>query len=781
MKKFLFLLLAMLLILGATACANALDIPIISLYGECLIDYTNWNNKDTYGQATLTYNDSVNFFSKNIEIKPQGTSSLLAPKKNFTIKFSEGVKFVDAWGAQSKYVLKADYIDPTCSGNVVSAKLAAEINKTCGLFTGAPNYGVIDGYPVWVRINDEDAGLYNMTIPKDAWMFGMDENNPNHMVLSCEGWSDASKMLTSEIDYELDWSFEVGEATDESKAAFERMVNFVATADDKTFVEDFDQYLNLDACINYLCYVNIAKAHDNISKNMLMVTYNGKVWAPVLYDLDSLWGIGYDGLSLVESEGEWTKQIITDENNLLFRINHLFGDKVRERYWHLRNGILSKEHIMEAFETYTAPIPESYYEINTKLWNARGSRIRSLELMSQLMDSYLPTVDKLFEVPAAAVPSSETPKEVSAPVSRTPSVNYVWNTNGIQHTTYDPASLPVSMHFNYALNGEPISVDQLAGKSGQVDISIRVERKAGATDVYGVAALVYVDANQVSNLQVVGGTYENAADDYVFMGKSCLFDTNTSYELIMRMDATNFEPAKYMVTVSPVMLNAGYNNLEVLPTACGQLITLVGNGVDLHTSISDSNVYLTNISSALTALSASVQGMISAEEAAPQDEAAAAIESLLKDAEAYTDWMLTQFGYEILAEATTQDRINLLSAAAESAELTEDDKKKAASQIELLNKYLAIANKLNQTESALRAVNQSLMDITSFFPDLVGVYSFANDQLYSIFANMYTLCENLANYYYAYNGAGSVSYDPNAFSAWYDVIIFSNLDTLVTP
>ncbi|MBQ1257323.1 MAG: hypothetical protein IIX93_08630 [Clostridia bacterium] len=46
---------------------------------------------------------------------------------------------------------------------------------------------------------------------------------------------------------------------------------------------------------------------------------------------------------------------------------------------------------------------------------------------------------------------------------------------------------------------------------------------------------------------------------------------------------------------------------------------------------------------------------------------------------------------------------------------------------------------------------------------------------------MYTLYENLANYYNAYNGAGSVSYDPNTFSAWYDVIIFSNLDTLVTP
>ena len=298
--------------LSGISSEKSAGIPVVTLDGDCLVDYTNWTDKSTYYPATLTFTDGDRTFSMDIGIKPQGTSSLYGPKKNFTVKFAEGVSFSDKWGEQKKYVLKADYIDPTCSGNVVSAKLAAEMNKAYGVLVDTPNYGVIDGFPVWVTINGEDAGIFNMTIPKDAWLFGMDEENPNHLVLACEGWSPASRMQTAQIDYEADWAFEIGEATEENKAAFERMVEFVCTADDATFVAEFDQYLDLDACLNYLCFLNIAYANDNVAKNMLMVTYDGKVWYPALYDLDSLWGIGYDGTATSKVDGQWLNELLSD-------------------------------------------------------------------------------------------------------------------------------------------------------------------------------------------------------------------------------------------------------------------------------------------------------------------------------------------------------------------------------------------------------------------------------------------------------------------------------------
>ena len=160
-----------LIIVGVIAAAAALiawgvytgvfagksaSIPIVYLDGECLNDYTSWNDNSAYYPAALTFADGGETFTMDIEIKPQGTSSLHAPKKNFTVKFAEEVEFKDSWGAQKKYVLKADYIDPTCSGNVVSAQLAAQMNKKYGVLEDTPNYGVIDGFPIAVKIKLAD-------------------------------------------------------------------------------------------------------------------------------------------------------------------------------------------------------------------------------------------------------------------------------------------------------------------------------------------------------------------------------------------------------------------------------------------------------------------------------------------------------------------------------------------------------------------------------------------------------------------------------------------------
>jgi len=403
-KRYLYLAgaAAVLVVIIAVVCIafsqadKTESIPVISLDGECLNDYTNWNDKSTYYPATLTYTHGDKTFTKEIEIKPQGTTSLFAPKKNFTVKFAEGVEFVEKWGAQKKYVLKADYMDPTCSGNVVSAKLAAQMNEKYGVLADTPNYGVIDGFPIAVKINGKDAGVFNLTIPKDAWLFNMDPENPNHLVLACEGWSEASRMQSADIDYEADWSFEVGEPNDANKAAFERVVKFISSADDETFVRDFDQYLDLDACLNYICYINAGYALDNVAKNMLMVTYDGKVWYPVLYDLDSLWGIKYDGTAMAEPDGVWSENLLSDGNCLLYRVNWYFKDQVRQRYWELRESILSKENILNTFQRYMDWIPDEYYSIDNSLWNPDGSLIRTLDLMSQLMDEYLPIVDSHF-------------------------------------------------------------------------------------------------------------------------------------------------------------------------------------------------------------------------------------------------------------------------------------------------------------------------------------------------------------------------------------------------
>lgn len=771
MKKYLMLLAAAVLVLvGMAAFAEPAGIPVVALDGDCLIDYTSWNDKSTYYPATLSFTDGDQSFTKEIEIKPQGTTSLYAPKKSFTIKFAEGVEVVGSWGAQENYVLKADYIDPTRSCNVVSAKLAAEMNQKYGVMVDTPNYGVIDGFPVWVKINGEDAGIFNWTIPKDAWLFNMDAENPNHLALACEGWSDASILMSADIDYETDWSFEVGEPTDANKAAFERMVEFVSTADGKTFVEDFDQYLDLDACLNYICYINIASAYDNVAKNMLMATYDGKVWYPVLYDLDSLWGISYDGKTLVKDVFQQPEGLMSASNYLLYRVNHYFGDQVRQRYWELREGILTKEHIMESFEAYTARIPQEYYEIDHALWNADGSYIRTLDLMSQLLDESLPAVDERFMAEAEA-------SEASAAVLDGPATHYVWDKDGVLYSSEDVESLPVSMTLSYMLDGNAVTAQELAGKSGHLEAVLHVERDAGAAHAYGVTAIAHVEEAQCENIAVSGGTYEIVEQEYVCMGSTWLGGSYNSYEMQLQMDVTDFDPAEYVVVVSPLHIEGGGDDdsIRALLATAGEMTAIIDEGILLHERMVEMHGYLTTMQNGLAATGTSMQELLPSDAETGEEDAGSIMLGLLADAQAEADAMLTNFGYAVTEDIAFADRLQMLSEIAASVDRTDEEKAQASGQLVLIENYLAVVDRLEKTQQTVNEVNEALTEITSYLPDIVDAYEYSNNQLYALVYRIYTLYQNLESYYYANNGGGG-DYDYAEVGDWYDVIVFTNYE-----
>ncbi len=356
-----------------------------------------WQGKEDVREATLTYRDFSTgvSFTRAITIRPQGSSSLSYDKKNFTICMTEEPVALSAeWGAQSTYCLKANYIDPTQACNVVSAQLAAQMNAAYGLYEGTPNHGAIDGFPVWVILNGQDAGLYTWNIPKSAWMLGMDESNPNHIVMCCEGWSDGCLFKQDSYVLDEEWSLEVGQNTSATVEKFVRLMRFIANADDETFMAEFDQYLNLDACLNYYCFICIADALDNCGKNMLMATWDGQIWYPILYDLDSLWGIYWNGTETCEGSAI---ELVYCENRLFERIRTLYWEQLCARYAELREGVLSQSQIQEAFFRFGARIPSTSYTMDAQLWNSDGQYIRSFDLMWTLMEEYLPVVDEAFQ------------------------------------------------------------------------------------------------------------------------------------------------------------------------------------------------------------------------------------------------------------------------------------------------------------------------------------------------------------------------------------------------
>ena len=334
------------------------------------------------------------------KIKIQGTSSTQYAKKNYTINFYEDSTYGSkkkinvGWGAQSKYCLKANWIDKTHSRNVVTAKLGAQMQAKYGLFNVAPHNGTVDGFPVEIYINGEFHGLYTMNIPKDEWMFGMDKNNPNHIVICGENWNDP--VLFKSIPTDLkDWTVEAGPEDDATLQKVQRLVKFVKDSSDAEFKANFDQYLNFDSTINYYIMMNCAWLSDNAGKNMLLATYDGKVWYPTLYDLDTSWGTHWKGTSLYN----YSSGVVNGSNSLLWqRIEKLYKKEIAARYFELRQSVLSKENIMAEFNNFKTSIPKEVLDRETAKWNTAEHPIPGYDIsqIEEYINIVFPRLDNRF-------------------------------------------------------------------------------------------------------------------------------------------------------------------------------------------------------------------------------------------------------------------------------------------------------------------------------------------------------------------------------------------------
>ena len=376
------------------------DIPRVYIEGDYL---TGWGGKEDERLARLSYRSAALDFDCAVKMKPQGTSSLNYPKKNFTLNLYENDAFGKkmkvaartGWGAQSKYVLKADWVDPTHACNVVSAQLAAGMQAQYGLFSEAPNRGLIDGFPVLVHMNGRCVGLYNWTIPKDGWLFGFSGDDEDTALVLCAETQTGSCAFQASASFE-EWSVEYGQEDAAALAAFNRMVDFVRDSSDADFQERFGQYLNLDACLNYYCFAYLSAATDNLGKNMLMVSSDRQVWFPSLYDLDSLWGVSWDGVTAIGYERKCPEEYDCSTSLLWAKLVRCFPNELASRYEELRAGPLSTSTILASFEAYMERIPKRLYDEDMEIWPDIGSMTRDLDQIRTYLPARAQYVDYMI-------------------------------------------------------------------------------------------------------------------------------------------------------------------------------------------------------------------------------------------------------------------------------------------------------------------------------------------------------------------------------------------------
>lgn len=376
-KKLFFIAIGILLIFAAAFCALFFaDTGIPRLYLEG--DISEMHDKSDKRNIEFEYSsDSLNV-SGYAQIKIQGNSSTIFEKKNYTLKFYEDAEHTDklrldlGWGGEYEYCMKANWIDRTHSRNIVTARLVSQMQEKYGLFTDAPCNGAIDGFPVEIYINGSFLGLYTFNIPKDAWLFNMDKDKPDHILVCSDSWEDTN-LFMARPDFTL-WEVEVGEESDATLEKLNRLFDFVINSSDEEFRANFEDYINLDSALNYYVMTDFTYMYDNTGKNMLLATYDGKLWYLALYDMDSSWGTDTEGRGLFP----YKEQPLDMARNRLFaRMEELFAKELAERYFELREDILSEEHIMAEFNAFRDEIPFPSFFKEFVRWSSGWIRVPS--------------------------------------------------------------------------------------------------------------------------------------------------------------------------------------------------------------------------------------------------------------------------------------------------------------------------------------------------------------------------------------------------------------------
>lgn len=387
--------------------------PRLDLYGSM-----EGIGKKTRVALDATYQDAEQSFSCYGLLTLQGHSTFGLPKKNYTIRFYDtpdgnkkhSVNF-RTWKKEHKYILKANYADLSVSRNLVAARIWTSVVASRASVPAPlmklPTLGAVDGFPITVYLNGQFHGLYTLNLHKDDDLFQMKDGKREALVICNAQTTDESLFRAPAAfleDYSSDWEIEYCGTDDESwaKESFNDLITFIMESSDDDFKGHLQDYMDLDAAMDYLLFIYAMGLENSGAKDLVMLNY-GSTWIPSAYDMEEAFGLD-DRLAVyippedflpIYSDGQWS----SGTGSLLWdRLLNAFHDELLLRYYELRSGPFSESSMLTIFQEYIAQIPDGYYDQDFYLYPDRP--IPDLN-MSQQIEQYIlqrmPLLDHALE------------------------------------------------------------------------------------------------------------------------------------------------------------------------------------------------------------------------------------------------------------------------------------------------------------------------------------------------------------------------------------------------
>lgn len=560
------------------------DIPRVFFNGEK-------PTSKTAVHARIEYKSKTKHFKGYVEIKCQGTSSMAYPKKNYTIKpYEDETKTkklkIDfkGWGAQSKFCLKANFIDHSHARNICAARLWNQIVASRAnysllpeLLRTSPCNGAIDGFPIKVYYNNNYEGVYTWNIPKDKWMFNMDDTLDNHCVLCGEEY-DSGCFLTANASL---WSDEIHDVMPTSiVTSFNAFQNFVINSTDDEFKANLENYVYVDSLIDYYIFQYAICGLDSMGKNQLFATYDGAKWIATSYDMDSTFGLYWNGQSYVSAtyrmQDDYESGVHGKLNKLYVRLEKLFVNEIKARYKQLRADILSYNNIVNTFEPFMDIIGKDLYAEDLTIYT--GIPNGSTNNIQQIRNYYR---DRLVYVDA----------QINALQEAISCTNITLNSATLSFTTTDTQTLTATLTPTNATDKVVWSVNPTGICS--VNNGVVTPIKNGNCVVTATCGTKSATCNvTVSNLSNVPTINYELAEPLVCDGTSTYKDTNIQllssdniskdWTMLLEFTTAQLPTDQYNVIAHCMKEEPPYPGINIDISGSGRRV-VVPNGSSLYT------------------------------------------------------------------------------------------------------------------------------------------------------------------------------------------------------
>lgn len=379
-------------------------------------------------EAEIEYNDKDgNYFRKPVILNAQGSSSMAYYVKNMAIDISDGseIKFGD-FPTQDGFHLKKYYIDAFRGQCIVGYWLMEQVyksrpigqqypyeysysndNVTDGFgdvkkdfFTGAKCHP--DGFPIiitWVNSETKEEtwmGVYTWNLKKSKEVYNCNKKKAENIIL--DGTVNTSTLFGGTINwsafeirnpknlidtngnkYDGDNPKELSETDKNSKKVKDyltRLSGVVAALKASNTKETFEQYFLPQTFIDYYLVSQVLFNHDGFGKNWIWVTYDGLHWTPTLYDVDSIFGMYWNGIYVIPNSDNSTILGIPQ----CLGLDKLYSVEISERYKELRDkGIFSVDNIVKLLDSWINKIGysniEKEFEVYSQTPSYRDSHI----------------------------------------------------------------------------------------------------------------------------------------------------------------------------------------------------------------------------------------------------------------------------------------------------------------------------------------------------------------------------------------------------------------------